>query len=134
MLRSEGNKWRILGFACAACAALVSLRTPTRAESVERTNVHVVVKDAETSQPINQARLTLQFREPGSKIKLKRSKFLSYSAKTNSQGRYRFTNIPKGTVRLIVTVEQHQTFSKEFEVEKDNQVLEVNLKKPQPLL
>jgi len=33
-----------------------------------------------------------------------------------------------------VTSEHHQTFSKEFEVERDNQVLEVKLKKPQPLL
>jgi len=33
-----------------------------------------------------------------------------------------------------VTAERHQTFSKEFELEKENQVIEVKLKKPQPLL
>jgi carboxypeptidase family protein len=107
---------------------------PTRAESVETTSVYVQVNDAETSQPIYQARLTLQFREPGSKARLKRSKLLAFSAKTNNQGRYRFTSIPKGTVRLIVTSEHHQSFSKEFEIDQDNQELEVKLKKPQPLL
>jgi hypothetical protein len=33
-----------------------------------------------------------------------------------------------------VTAERHQTFSEEFELEKEDQVIEVKLKKPQPLL
>ncbi len=117
-------------------AALVSLtfQTTLTADSVERTSVHVLVKDAETGQPIQHARLTLEFREPGSKPKLKRSKLLAFSAKTNPQGRYRFTNIPKGTIRLVVTAERHQSFGKEIELEQDNQVIEIALKKPQPLL
>jgi hypothetical protein len=127
--------WNLAGVAFAVLlGAACLLLLPTRAESVETTSVYVQVNDAETSQPIYQARLTLQFREPGSKARLKRSKLLAFSAKTNNQGRYRFTSIPKGTVRLIVTSERHQTFSKEFEIDKDNQVLEVKLKKPQPLL
>ena len=124
-----GTASAVLGVAC-----LLLLPAAPLAAAVETTSVYVQVNDAETGQPIYQARLTLQFREPGSKMRLKRSKLLSYSAKTNNQGRYRFTEIPKGTVRLIVTSEHHQTFSKEFEIEKDNQVLEAKLKKPQPLL
>jgi len=108
----------------------VGLGLGTRARAAENLNVTVLVKDAESGKPINQARLTLQFHEPG-KI---RHKLIAYSAKTNAQGRYRFTLIPKGTVRLIVTSEQHQTFSKEFELDENNQVLEVKLKTPQPLL
>jgi hypothetical protein len=100
----------------------------------ERINLTVVVTDAETGQPLNQARLTLEFTEPGDPSKLKRSKKLSYSAKTNAQGHYKFPNLPKGTIRLIVTAERHQTFSKEFEVDKENQAIEIKLKKPQPLL
>ncbi len=124
----------VLWLLCAPCLISVGFQRPTSAESVGRTDVTVVVTDAETNQPIYQARLTLQFREPGNPLKLKRSRPLAFSAKTNSQGRYRFTQIPMGTVRLIVTAEHHQTFSKEFEVEKGNQVFEVKLKKPQPLL
>ena len=124
----------VLGLFCAACLMFEAFRTPARAESVGRTSITVVVTDADTRQPVYQARLTLQFREPGNPLKLKRSKPLAFSAKTNSQGSYRFTQIPMGTVRLIVTAEHHQTFSKEFEIDKDNQVLEVGLKKPQPLL
>jgi hypothetical protein len=102
--------------------------------AADLTSVNVLVKDAESGQPMFQAHLTLQFREPGSAARLKRSRLISFSAKTNAQGRYRFVDIPKGTVRLIVTAERHQTFSKEFEVEKDGQLLEVSLKEPQPLL
>lgn len=119
---------------CAAAIFLAITQASGRGESVEHTTLSVVVKDAETGQPINQARLTLQFREPGKKLKPKLPHRLSYSAKTNLQGRYRFTNIPKGTVRLIVTADQHRTFGNDFELERDNQVIEVLLKKPQPLL
>ena len=114
--------------------ARLEFGTPAQSEEAERINATVVVTDAETGKPINQARLTLEFTEPGDPSKLKRSKKLSYSAKTNAQGHYKFASLPKGTIRLIVTAERHQTFSKEFELEKQDQVIEVKLKKPQPLL
>jgi hypothetical protein len=89
----------------------------------------VVVTDAESGNPISQARLTLTFQQTG---KLHRT--VSYGAKTNAQGRYRFTNIPKESVHLFVTADHHQSFGKEIDLEEDNQVIEVKLKKPQPLL
>ncbi len=92
-------------------------------------NVSVVVKEADSGDPISQARLTLTFQKPG---KLHRT--VSYGAKTNPQGRYRFTNIPKGTIHLFVTADRHQSYGKEIELEEDDQVIEVKLKKPQPLL
>jgi hypothetical protein len=105
-----------------------------QSEEGDRINLNVLVTDAQTGQPINQARLTLEFTEPGDPSKLKRSKKLSYSAKTNAQGHYKFPSLPKGTIRLIVTADRHQTFSKEFGLETGDQVIEVKLKKPQPLL
>lgn len=120
------------GLAIYLCWAVFGPTLKLKAEDL--TSVNVFVKDAESGQPMFQAHLTLQFREHGSAARLKRSKLISFSAKTNAQGRYRFVDIPKGTVRLIVTAERHQTFSKEFEVDKDGQLLEVSLKKPQPLL
>jgi hypothetical protein len=102
--------------------------------AVERTNVNVLVKDAASDQPIANAHLTLRFREPGGATPFLRPKTFSFSAKTNPQGRYKFTNIPKGTIHLIVTAERHQTFGQDFELQQDNQLIEVKLKKPQPLL
>ena len=43
-------------------------------------------------------------------------------------------NAPKGTVRLMVTSERHESFGKDIEIEKDSQEIDVKLKKPQPLL
>ena len=102
--------------------------------AAEPTSLTVVVKDAESGEAISQARLTLQFEEPGGKARLRVPKKLSYNAKTNAQGRYRFTNIYKGPIHLIVTADRHQSYGKEFELDHDNQVIEVKLKKPQPLL
>jgi len=119
-----------------AVGLLVALAAPQAVgdDSPERTSVYVVVKENKTDEPIQNARLTLQFHEPGGVARLKRRKMISYSAKTNPQGRYKFTRIPKGTIRLLVTADHHQTFGEEFEVDKDNQVIEVKLRKPQPLL
>lgn len=114
-----------------SCLALLALQVPAQAETVERTSVTVIVKNAASDQPLANAHLTLIFKEPR---KLKRDKGLSYSAKTNPQGRYKFVHIPKGTIRLVVTAERHQSFGQDFELEQDNQVVEVKLKKPQPLL
>jgi len=91
-------------------------------------SLSVVVREAETGNPMSQARLTLTFKSG----KLRRT--VSYGAKTNAQGRYRFTGIPKGTVLLSVTAEHRQSYGKEFELEQDNQEIEVKLKKPQPQL
>ena len=102
---------------------------PAQQQPIPELSFSVVVKEADTGEAISQARLTLTFRQTG---KLHRT--VSYGAKTNAQGRYRFTNIPKGTVHLFVTAERHQSYGKEIELEEDNQVIEVKLKKPQPQL
>jgi hypothetical protein len=108
--------------------------SPARADPPERTDFTVVVKEADSGEPIFQARLTLQFNESGSAVKLRRGKNITYSAKTNAQGRYKFTGIPKGTIRLLVTADRHQSYGEELELTEDNQVIEVKLRKPQPLL
>jgi hypothetical protein len=134
MPHSSLSKCYVWGLVCFAGLFSAVAPAPIWAQSVPRTSVHVVVTDADTGKPINQARLTLRFREPGSAPKLKLPKMISYSAKTNSQGRYKFTDIPKGTILLLVTADRHQSFGKEIELEDDNQIVQVKLKKPQPLL
>jgi len=131
MLQRVRIRGLTLSLGLVSCLALLALQVPARAETDERTSVTVLVKDAATDQPLPNARLTLMFKEPR---KLKRDKGLSYSAKTNPQGRYKFVHIPKGTIHLVVTAERHQSFGQDFELEQDDQVVEVKLKKPQPLL
>jgi len=116
-------------------AAALVLLTPVgslslKAADVPVTSVNILVTDAETGQPIYQAHLTLQFEEQGRKVHVT-PKILSYSAKTNAQGRYRFVDIPKGTIRVMVTADRHQSANKEFQVDRDNPLFEVKLRKPQ---
>ena len=119
----------VLGLAGAALL-FVSATWLRGDEVVEYTNLNVLVKVAETDKPVFQARLTLQFRTPGKG----RSTRTTYSAKTNIQGRYTFTNIPKGSIHLFVTADNQQSFGKELELEQDNQLIEVKLRRPQPIL
>jgi 5-hydroxyisourate hydrolase-like protein (transthyretin family) len=129
MLRPNHLRFRTWVFVGAAILLFCGVCKPAQQQPIPEVSLTVVVTEAETGDPVSQARLTLTFKQQG---KLHRS--ISYSAKTNAQGRYRFTNIPKETVRLLVTADRHQSFGKEIEVEEDNQVIEVKLKKPQPLL
>ncbi|MGH9430046.1 MAG: carboxypeptidase-like regulatory domain-containing protein [Terriglobia bacterium] len=125
---------RIRFTAWAVAAILVGLLTgkPALAQSGNGSSLIIYVREASNEHPIFQARLTLQFNKHGGR--LKKRGLIEYSAKTNPQGRYRFTDIPLGTIRLIVTATDHQTFSQEFQLTKTNQVINVKLKAPHPLL
>ena len=131
MFQHHQDRWRRGTISLATLALLATIASvPLAAKEVETTSVNVVVTDAETGQPIYQAHLTLQFEEQGRKVHVT-PKILSFSAKTNAQGRYRFVDIPKGTIHLLVTADRHQTANKEFQVDRDNPLFEVKLRKPQ---
>ena len=97
----------------------------------EPTNVIVNVKEADTGEPVSQAGVTLQFTEP---VSFGHGKKHTYNAKTDSQGRCKLFGINKGTIVLMVTAIRHQSYGKELQLDHDNQVFEVKLKKPQPLI
>lgn len=101
------------------------------AAAAEQTTLQVVVKDAKTGDPVYQAHLTLAFRE---RRRFGRSKAFSYTGKTDKQGRCAFPAVNKGEVTLMVTAPQHESFGKTFDVEKDNQLIEIKLRQPQPVL
>jgi hypothetical protein len=100
------------------------------------TDITVVVKEADSGQPIGQARITLQFAKPGSHASYiyGKPKQLVYGAKTDAQGRCKLVGITKGTIVLTITANGHQSYGRELQLEKDNQVFEIKLKKPQPLI
>ena len=113
--------------ACGLCVAVL-LNTST-ARAADETSLRVVVKEAANDDPINQAHLTLQFKIPQ---KYRQDKWISYSAKTDKKGQCLFHHITKGPIRLMVTADGHQSFGKEYTIEKDDPVIEVKLRKPQP--
>ena len=96
------------------------------------TTVHVQVKDAQTGKPIYQAQLTLRFRKPGGFMR--HTQIISYTSKTDKEGKGLFPVVPLGTVVLMVTAPNHNTFGKEIKITKQNQLVQVKLQKPHPVL
>jgi Flp pilus assembly protein CpaB len=138
MLSSRHNKLFVAGWVAASLLFFASLSSSAHAQgnkpSSETTDMTVVVKEYDTGEPISQARITLQFTEPGSYARFGKSKKISYDAKSDAQGRCKLVDINKGKIELWVTSPGHQSYGKELQLEKDNQVFEVKLKKPQPLI
>ncbi|HEV2424629.1 MAG TPA: carboxypeptidase-like regulatory domain-containing protein [Terriglobia bacterium] len=133
MTKRSWRRWAVLSLAASVAIPCALQAVQSEAPPSEPITLTVVVTDAQTSKPIGQARLTLTFRRP-KEGQFSRAHTLSFSAKTDAQGRYRFPYIPSGTVTLMVTDEHHQTFGKQFAVDKHHSTLEVKLKPPQPLL
>jgi hypothetical protein len=113
-------------------AFLAVMAMPPTLRAAQTTTVHVEVKDAKSCEPIYQAHLTLRYLVPGRFMR--RSKVISYTSKTDKNGKSKFPVVPMGTVTLMVTAPHHNTFGKEFEITKENQVIEVKLQQPHPVL
>lgn len=120
----------------ALLVASTLLGWPVKAEPKSPTLATLVVHvtDAQTRDPIFQASLTLRFRQPRSRWKLKRTKPVSYSAKTDKKGLCKFPYVPEGSVELMVTAPQHEAFGRSFQFMKNDQVIEVKLRRPRPQL
>ncbi len=106
-------------------------QTPDPFTGHEPTNDTVNVKDSETGEPLGQAAVTIKFTEP---VTFGPGKKFSYSSKTDAQGRCKVYGVNKGSITLMVTALHHQSYGKQLELDHDNKVFEVKLKKPQPLL
>lgn len=111
-----------------ACVALPLQALPRRSRP-QVTSLTILVTDAASHKPIFQARLTLSFRDPDSRI----GSSVSYSAKTDMKGKYTFSFIPMEPVLVVVTAPEHQTFGQKFDVTQENQTIQVKLNPPQPL-
>jgi hypothetical protein len=118
-----------LGLAVVCGLALAVFLNASTARAADEATLQVVVKEAANDDPVFQAHLTLQFRIPQ---KYRLDKWISYSAKTDKKGQCTFRHITKGPIRLMVTADGFQTFGKQYDIKKDNRVIEVKLRKPQP--
>ncbi|MGH9446604.1 MAG: hypothetical protein ACRD3O_12865 [Terriglobia bacterium] len=121
------STWQVFTLLLMLAAAPALAATPEIHPQV--TDVTVLVTDFATHKPVFQARLTLEFRDSQSR----RHKMISFSAKTDLRGMYKFTFIPMEPVLLFVTDPNHQSFGRRFQITKANQELRVALRKPEPL-
>ena len=135
MFSSQHTKFFVAAWFATSILLFASISRFAQAEDVnanhDPTNVVVNVKEADTGEPVSQAGVTLQFTEP---VAFGPGKKHSYNAKADAQGRCKLFGINKGTIVLMVTAAHHQSYGKELQLDHDNQVFEVRLKKPQPLI
>lgn len=127
-----GHQARLRRLGALAAVGLALALIPPMANARKHpplTNVTVLVTDAATHKPVFQAQLTLEFRDTRSRL----GRDISLSAKTDVQGKYKFSFIPMETVLLVVTAPHHQSFGKQFQITQPNQTIEAQLKAPQPL-
>ena len=97
----------------------------------ESANLIVNVHEADSGEAVSQAAVTVTFTEP---VAFGHGKKHTYNAKTDAQGRCKLSGVNKGTIVLMITATHHQSYGKELQFEHDNQVFQVKLKKPQPLI
>lgn len=136
MFSSQQTRLFVVAWIASGILFFASITGSTQAQDAtsanhEPTNVIVNVREADTGEPVGQAGVTLQFVEP---VPFGHGKKHSYNAKADSQGRCKLFGINKGTIVLMVTAAHHQSYGKELQLDHDNQVFEVRLKKPQPLI
>lgn len=138
MLSSQSTKLFVAAWSAASLLLFAgtgrSAQTQSGKPSTDTTSMTVIVRDSDSGQPIGQAHVTLEFFEPHGQTIPRKPKKISYNAKTDMDGRCKLVGINKGPIVLTVIEPGHQTYGKELQLEKDNQVFEVKLKKPQPLL
>ena len=131
MLQAIGKQSRLVRLAIIFAVVFV-FGIPVKLAAARLTTVNIQVNDAKTGDPIYQAHLTLRYRVPGRFMR--RTKIVSYTAKTDKDGKSKFPVVPLGTITLMVTAPDHNTFGKEFQITKDNQLIEVKLQKPHEVL
>ncbi len=113
-------------------AAVLAICMPISLAAARMTTVRVQVNDAKSGEPIFQAHLTLRYEVQGGFMR--RAKIISYTAKTDKSGKSQFPVVPMGTITLMVTAPDHNTFGKKFEITKDEQLINVKLQKPHEVL
>lgn len=132
MTMNRNHSYLLLRLEAWAALVVVLIAAPAGALARKHpplTSVTVAVTDAKTHKPVFQADLTLEFRDPHSRL----GKTVSLSAKTDLNGTYKFTFIPMETVLLVVTAPNHQSFGKQFQITRPDQTIAAVLRPPQPL-
>lgn len=93
--------------------------------------VRVEVKTL-SGKPVDRASVIVRFVEGRSLVKLGRQIKTNWELKTNQDGVAKIPPIPQGKVMVQVIAKQYQTFGQVFELDEDNETIEVKLNPPQP--
>ena len=81
--------------------------------------------------PLDRAAVLVKFADGRSIKKLGKKKIRSWEMRTNQDGVAEFPSMPQGKVLVMVMAERYQTYGKEYEVNQEEQTIQVELLPPQ---
>jgi hypothetical protein len=116
---------------CRTALALVFMTAMTAlASSDPGTTIKVTVKN-EADKPVANAFVILDFLGSRQVMKLGMHKKTHWEVHTNQEGFAHFPPVPEGTVQLQVINSKYQTYGQKIEVQGEEKLLEITLKRPQ---
>jgi len=116
---------------CRSALALALLVAATAvASSDPGTTIKVSVKN-EADKPVPNASVILDFLGSRQVMKLGMHKKTHWEVHTNQEGFAHFPPVPEGTVQLQVINSKYQTYGQKIDVQGEEKLLEITLKRPQ---
>ena len=94
------------------------------------TRLTVQVNSADTGKPVDRASVIVRFRH-GLNVNLKKT-LTNWETKTNQQGSVSIPSIPQGEITIQIIAANYQTFGDVYELNQDEQTVEIKLNRPQP--
>jgi hypothetical protein len=99
---------------------------PKDAKPSDTAELRIELTGGDKKVPIADASVYLKFTED----KLIRDKRIELDLKTNQKGVARSPDIPKGRVLIQIVSPGWKTFGQYYEINQDEQVIQINLKRP----
>jgi len=107
---------------------ILLLVLPLAAADMTKLQIQVTNQDG---KPVGQASVIVKFVQGRSKIKFTKIR-KAWELKTTQEGTARIPAIPQGKILIQVIARNYQTFGQTFDVDEEEQTIEVKLKPPQP--
>ncbi|MCU1259940.1 MAG: hypothetical protein JWO80_2825 [Bryobacterales bacterium] len=95
---------------------------------MSKLSVHVLTP---SGKPLDRASVIVKFVSGHDKLKLYLKHRTQWETKTDQEGFTHIPAIPQGKIRVQVIASGYQTFGQEFDVDKDEQIIDIKLNPPQ---
>lgn len=107
---------------------LIACLTLSADTPMSKLSVHVLTP---SGKPLDRASVIVRFLSGREKLKLYMKHRTQWETKTNQEGLTNIPAIPQGKIRIQVIAAGFQTFGQDFDVDKEEQTIDIKLNPPQ---
>jgi hypothetical protein len=97
----------------------------------DTTRLNIKVTNLE-GKPIDRASVVVNFVKGRNYIKLGKKMLTHWETRTNQEGMVKLPLMPQGTVTVMVIAKGYQTHGKNYDLNEDEQTIDIKLNPPQP--